>query len=65
MVERTMEISKDVYDRAVKNNGLVTADDKLEIFDPAILMGYGVYSASVFSEHGKYWCRYYRGVSCD
>ena len=60
-----IEISKEVYDRAVANNGKITREDEKEIFDISILCGYGLYGTSVMEENGKYYCRYWRGSTCD
>ena len=61
------EISKEVYDRAMKNGGYITSADEKELFTQAQLCGYGVYSdmAYIDEETGKYMCRYSMGSSCD
>ena len=65
MVNCSMEISKEVYDRAVANNGRITGDDEKKIFSVAILCGYGLYGTSVRETDGKYYCDYNRGNTCD
>ena len=65
MVRCSMEISKEVYDRAVTNKGHITRDDEREIFDVSILCGYGLYGTEVEEENGKYYCHYWRGSTCD
>jgi len=59
------EIPKDIYDRAMANNGRITEDDESEIFSRAILCGYGLYNTSVYEKDGKYFCSWYMGDGCD
>lgn len=61
------EISKEVYDRAMKQNSFITDADKSNLFTESQLCGYGVYSAKAYvdEETGKYMCRYNIGDSCD
>ena len=59
------EISKDVYDRAMRNRGYITETDKSNLFDTWQLCGYGVYSAMAYEKDKKYWCSYYMGSTCD
>lgn len=65
MVHCEREISKEVYDRAVENNGLLSDADKDEVFSIAELCGYGVYLPRVFERDGEYYVSYERGDSCD
>ena len=60
-----IEITKDIYDRAMKNRGYITSDDKPKLFTEAQLCGYGVYSAMAYEKDGKYFCSYSMGSSCD
>ena len=58
MIEITEEITKEAYDKA-KEKGVYS------LFSVAMLMGYGVYGASVTEEDGKYYLTYSKGSSCD
>lgn len=58
MVTVTCEISKEEYDKALKEG----ADS---IISDAIHLGYGVYRSDVTEVGGKYWLTYDRGNSCD
>ena len=60
-----IEITKDIYDRAMKNRGYITSDNEPKLFTEAQLCGYGVYSAMAYEEDGKYFCSYSMGSSCD
>lgn len=59
MVEVTREISKEDYERA-KIDGARSL-----ITNQALLCGYGVYGARVYSCQGRYYLNYERGSSCD
>ena len=61
------EISKEVFDRAMENNGYITSEDKANLFDVCDLCGYGVYGAMAYidDETGKMMCMYSTGDSCD
>jgi len=61
----TKEITQDIYDRAQAHNGYITDDDKAKVFNICELCGYGIYGAKAYAENDKYYCRYYRGSSCD
>ena len=61
----TKEITQDIYDRAQEHNGYITDDDKAKVFNICELCGYGIYGAKAYAENNKYYCRYYRGSSCD
>ena len=43
----------------------ITDDDKAKVFNICELCGYGIYGAKAYAENNKYYCRYYRGSSCD
>jgi hypothetical protein len=64
-------ISKEQYERAQLNNGVITSEDKHEIFDDAMLYGYGVYSPIAFARYDEgtkvttYWVGYTTSDSCD
>lgn len=59
------EISKEIYDKAVANNGTVPDSAYKDIFSVSELIGYGVYRVSAFEKDGKYFVKYQRGDSCD
>lgn len=59
------EISKEIYENALKHGGYLTDKDKAKVFDVCELCGYGIYGAKAYEEKGKYYCLYYRGSSCD
>lgn len=65
MVNCTKEISKEVYDKAMENNGHIPGNMEMEVFGPAICCGYGLYGTRVREEDGKYYVDYKRGSSCD
>lgn len=71
------EVSKEVYDRAkamYADEGrntpydgyyYMTVEDRIELFDVTIRLGYGLYNCRVHEEDGKYICTWMRGGSCD
>lgn len=59
------EISKDVYDRAMKNRGYIASEDMSDLFSISQLCGNGVYSAMVYEKDGKYYCSFWLGSTCD
>lgn len=59
------EISKEIYEKAVANNGIVLDSAFSDIFSISELIGYGVYLVRAFEKDGKYFVRYQRGDSCD
>ena len=63
MIQGTIKISKEVFDNA--KDGYIANEDMSKVFDICTLMGYGVYGAKVYKENGEYFCRYYRGETCD
>lgn len=58
MVDITVPISKEEYDKAQANGAY-------SIIGDSIKMGYGVYGASVTEVDGRYYLSYSRGDSCD
>ena len=62
---KPIEISKDIYDRAINNNKYIVREDMGKLFNIAELCGYGIYGARAYEKDGKYWCAYSRGSSCD
>lgn len=65
MKRYTREITKEQYDRAMKNNKYITEEDKKTIFTESEIWGYGVYSPKVAEKDGKYYVNYESGDSCD
>ena len=65
MKEYEKKISKEIYDKAVANNGIVPESAYSDIFSVSELIGYGVYLVRPFEKDGKYFVRYQRGDSCD
>ncbi len=61
------EISKEIYESAMKHNseGYLSREDERKIFSVSELDGYGVYGAYAKEKDGKYYCFYYRGETCD
>ena len=59
------EISKEIYDRAVANGGIISGDDYKKVFTPQEYLGYGVYSQRVIKENDKYYAQYDIGDTCD
>lgn len=70
---KDFEVPKEVYDRAKaayagskpQTSYYMTAGDRVQLFDVAILCGYGLYDCKVREENGKYICSYMTGDSCD
>ena len=65
MIRCQREITKDQYDRAMQNGGVVTGADRQDIFSDAERYGYGIYGARAFQEDGKYMVAFFRGETCD
>lgn len=60
MVTVTNQISKEDYEKAQKDGAMSL------ITSPALLNGYGVYSASVYKDReGNCYLTYRRGETCD
>ena len=64
-VRLTREISKEIYDKAIKNRGYITGEDREKVWDISDLCGYGIYGDQVCKENDKYFVKYYRGSTCD
>lgn len=66
MKTRTIEIPKDVYDRAQKRNGLLAKEDETTaLFSIYELYGAGIYYNHCYEKDGKYYCRYNIGENAD
>lgn len=64
MTSHRKAITKEQYDEAMRNNGLISSDNA-EIFDAAERYGYGVYCAGAVEIDGEYFVDYLLGDSCD
>ena len=66
MKTRTIEIPKDVYDRAQKHHGMLSPEDEtLSLFSVYELYGAGIYFPLCYKQDGKYYCRYDIGENAD
>ena len=65
MKQHEKRISKEVYDRAIANNGHITSEDEAEIFGYIERCVYGIYRTVAFELDGKYFVRYELGDSAD
>ena len=60
-----VEITKDIYDRAMQHGKYIVNEDMDKIFSISQLCGYGIYGAIAVEKDGKYYCLYDMGSSCD
>lgn len=58
MVSVSYEITEEEYNKALE-------EGPRSLISESIIMGYGVYGASVSEHDGKYYLSYERGSSCD
>ena len=65
MIRCQREITKEQYDRAIQNGGLIDDIDRRDIFTESERYGYGIYSPMAFTQDGKYMVAYFRGNTCD
>ena len=65
MVSIKKKTDKAWYDLYVKQNNGLTAEQTREFFGDSVVMGYGLYGYDFIEENGEYYCRYWRGESCD
>ena len=59
------EISKEIYERAMKRNRYIAKEDEEKVFSVSEIYGYGVYCPIVHEEDGKYYVYFKLGDSCD
>jgi hypothetical protein len=59
------EISRDVYERAMKNHRRITTEDMCDVFSRAELCGYGIYDTYVIERNDGYYVLYEIGTDCD
>lgn len=65
MTKYRRKITKEQYERAMLNNGILTEDDEKSVFSYSERFGYGVYMPSVIEEQGEYYTTFLLGGSCD
>lgn len=65
MVQIKREITKDIYNRALNNNGHITNEDQNQVYHIHELCGYGIYGDCVSNEDDRYYVIFQRGSSCD
>ena len=65
MTVYTRKITKEQYDRAMNNNGMLTEEDEETIFTTSEICGYGVSMIGVVDNHGQYYVTFRLGDSCD
>lgn len=66
MVKETKKITKEVYDKAMENEGRIPKALELDVFGDSLIYGYGVYGNKVrMTETGEYVVDYKRGSTCD
>ena len=65
MIMLTKKITKEIYDKAIKNRNYITNDDRNKVWDISDLCGYGIYGDQVYEENGEYFVKYWRGSTCD
>lgn len=65
MTRYTRKITKEQYERAIKNNGILTEEDENVVFTTSEMCGYGIYGMSVMENHGQYYVTFKIGGSCD
>lgn len=59
------KITKDIYERAIKNRNYIQGEDMNKVFNEAELCGYGIYGTQVFEKDNEYYVSYYMGSTCD
>lgn len=65
MTVYTRKITKEQYDRAINNNGVLTEEDEDIVFTVSEICGYGVCVIGVVDNHGQYYVTFRLGDSCD
>lgn len=54
----TRKISKEIYDRAMKNNGTIVFMDAMKLFEDYEATGCNVLSPLVFEKENEFYARY-------
>ena len=65
MIYKERKITKTIYDNAMQNHGYIQKKDYNKIFSISEILGYGIYGAKAYENNGTYYCRFYRGETCD
>lgn len=65
MESLTREITKEQYERGMKNNRCLTQEDRECVFNDSERLGYGVYGGTVSERDGKFYVDYSLGSTCD
>lgn len=59
------EITKEIYERAIENNGYLTDNDEKIVLTDAERYGYGGSTRKVFEQEGKYYVHCHMYNHCD
>ena len=65
MTKYRRKITKEQYERAMLNNGIITDEDMKEIFSTSEMYGYGVYTPKAIEDHEEYYVTFTLGIGCD
>ena len=65
MTKYRRKITKEQYDRAMLNKGILTEEDQKSVFTASEMFGYGVYVSNVVVDHDEYYVTFTLGSSCD
>ena len=65
MTRYRRKITKELYDRAMLNKGILTEEDQKSVFSASEMFGYCVYVSNVVVDHGEYYVTFTLGSSCD
>lgn len=65
MTRYQRKITKEQYERAMLNKGLLTEEDENDVFSISEMCGYGIYMPTVIENHGEYYVTFMLGSSCD
>ena len=65
MTKYRRKITKEQYERAMLNKGLLTEEDEKDVFTFSEMFGYGVYATKVIEDHEEYYVTFMLGSSCD
>ena len=63
MTVYTRKITKEQYDRAINNNGMLTEEDEETVFTTSEICGYGVSIIGVVDNHGQYYVTFSCGFA--
>ena len=65
MKRATMEITKDIYTKAIANNNRIPDENHVDVFGVGLVYGNGIYGNYVREESGRYFVDYSYGSTCD